>query len=40
MGPGDDLWKLRVTIAARKAFAQRRRGFAEKRGAGRRRQPS
>jgi len=37
---GDDLWKLRVTIAARKAFAQRRRGFAEKRGAGRRRQPS
>jgi DNA-directed RNA polymerase specialized sigma24 family protein len=31
----DDLWKLLVTITARKACAQRRRHFAEKRGGGR-----
>lgn len=31
----DELWKLLVTITARKACAQRRRGFAEKRGGGR-----
>ena len=31
----DDLWKLLVTITARKACAQRRRYFAEKRGGGR-----
>ncbi len=30
----DDLWKLLVTITARKACAQRRRHFAEKRGGG------
>jgi DNA-directed RNA polymerase specialized sigma24 family protein len=30
----DDLWKLLVTITARKATAQNRRQFAEKRGAG------
>ncbi|NUQ64265.1 MAG: RNA polymerase subunit sigma-70 [Pirellulales bacterium] len=31
----DDLWKLLVTITARKACAQRRRDFARKRGGGR-----
>jgi RNA polymerase sigma factor (sigma-70 family) len=31
----DDLWKLLVTITARKACAQRRRTFAAKRGGGR-----
>ena len=31
----DDLWKLLVTITARKATAQKRRHFAEKRGGGR-----
>jgi len=30
----EDLWKLLVTITARKAFAEKRRHFAEKRGAG------
>lgn len=30
----EDLWKLLVTITARKATAQRRRHFAEKRGGG------
>ena len=30
----EDLWKLLVTITARKACAQRRRHFAEKRGGG------
>lgn len=30
----DDLWKLLVTITARKVFKQRRRQYAQKRGAG------
>ena len=35
VGDRDDLWKLLVTITARKACAERRRHFAEKRGGGR-----
>jgi len=31
----DDLWKILITITARKATAQQRRHFAEKRGGGR-----
>jgi len=35
LSDSDDLWKLLVTITARKVTARRRRFFAEKRGSGR-----